>query len=254
VSWCQGFSEPHAGSDLAAIRTQAVLEEETQTYRVTGQKTWTSWAQFADLCLCLVRTGTLDSRHRGISALVIDMKGPGIEVRPIRSIRGDEEFCEVFFNEVRVPLENLVGEPGQGWNYAMVTLTYERGPVDIGFVAKYHSMLERLWPHATSQCARKDLAKSAVAIEVLRLHTLRSLSARLDHPPGPEGSVDKLLMAATEQNLARTAMDLAGPSALVDDADNWFADYLYSRAATIYGGTAQIQRNIIAEHCLGLNR
>jgi alkylation response protein AidB-like acyl-CoA dehydrogenase len=254
VSWCQGFSEPNAGSDLAAIRTMAVLDEVTQTYRVTGQKTWTSWAQFADLCLCLVRTGTPDSRHRGISALVIDMKQAGIEVRPLRSIRGDEEFCEVFFNETSVPVANLVGEPGQGWNYAMVTLTYERGPVDIGFVAKYHGMLERLRPHATSQSARIDLAKSAVAIEVLRLHTLRSLSARLDHPPGPEGSVDKLLMAATEQNLARTAMNLAGPSALVDDADNWFADYLYSRAATIYGGTAQIQRNIIAEHCLGLDR
>jgi alkylation response protein AidB-like acyl-CoA dehydrogenase len=254
VSWCQGFSEPNAGSDLAAIRTQAVLEEETRSYRVTGQKTWTSWAQFADLCLCLVRTGPLGSRHHGISALVVDMKEPGIEVRPIRSIRGDEEFCEVYFNEARVPLENLVGEPGQGWNYAMVTLTYERGPVDIGFVAKYHSMLERLWPHATTQQARRDLAKSAVAIEVLRLHTLRSLSARLDYPPGPEGSVDKLLMAATEQNLARTAMDLVGPSALVDDGDDWFADYLYSRAATIYGGTAQIQRNIIAEHCLGLER
>jgi alkylation response protein AidB-like acyl-CoA dehydrogenase len=136
----------------------------------------------------------------------------------------------------------------------MVTLTYERGPVDIGFVAKYHSMLQRLWPHATTQSARNELAKCAVAIEVLRLHTLRSLSARLDHPPGPEGSVDKLLMASTEQRLARAAMDLVGPSALVNDGDDWFADYLYSRAATIYGGTAQVQRNIIAEHCLGLER
>ena len=260
--WCQGFSEPDAGSDLASLRTRAVADESVGTtggYRVTGQKIWTSYAQWADLCLCLVRTGAADSRHRGISALIIDMKSAGIDVRPIRTIRGDAEFCEVFFDETPVPAENLVGEPGQGWNYALVTLTYERGPVDVGFVAKYQSMLTRLAERSAAlgkadRETRRDIARAAVTVEVLRLQTLRSLSARLDHPPGPEGSVDKLLMARAEQGLLSTAMNLVGPSALVDDRDRWFSDYLYSRASTIYGGTAQIQRNVIAERCLGLPR
>ena len=145
--WCQGFSEPDAGSDLASLRTRAVADPtigETGGYRITGQKTWTSGAQFADLCLCLVRTGEIEDRHRGISAVIIDMQSPGIDVRPIRTIRGDTEFCEVFFEGTPVPNENLVGKPGEGWNYTLVTLTYERGPADIGFVSKYLSMVQRL--------------------------------------------------------------------------------------------------------------
>jgi alkylation response protein AidB-like acyl-CoA dehydrogenase len=259
--WCQGFSEPDAGSDLASLRTRAVLDASIGSsggYRVTGQKTWTSNAQYADFCLCLVRTGEPESRHRGISALVIDMRAPGIEVRPIRTIRNDVEFCEVFFDDTPVPAENLVGEPGQGWNYALVTLTYERGPVDIGFVAKYQTMLSRLWTRADEvgldPTARREIAQAAVTVEVLRLQCMRSLSSRLDHPPGPEGSVDKLVMARAEQGLLSTAMRLVGAGALIDDRDRWFADYLYSRAATLYGGTAQIQRNVIAERCLGLPR
>ena len=257
VSWCQGFSEPDAGSDLASLRTRAVFDPDLGDaggYRVTGQKTWTSYAQYASLCLCLVRTGEPDSGHRGISALVIDMQAPGITVRPVRSIRGDEEFCEVFFDDTPVPAENLVGEEGQGWNYAMVTLTYERGPVDIGFIAKYQAALDRLWHHADEQSDMRALARSAVAIEVLRLQTLRSLSNRMVAPPGPEGSIDKLLMARTEQDLFHTAIDVVGASTVLGDEDEWFADYLYSRAATIYGGTAQIQRNVLAERVLGLPR
>ena len=259
--WCQGFSEPDAGSDLASLRTRAIADPtigDHGGYRVSGQKTWTSWAQWADLCLCLVRTGDADSRHRGISALIIDMRSPGIEVVPIRTVRGDEEFCEVFFDETPVPAENLVGEPGQGWNYALVTLTYERGPVDIGFVTKYQSMIRRLASRVTEigladdRPTQRDLARAAITVEVLRLHTLRSLSMRLDHPPGPEGSVDKLLMARAEQGLLHTAMNLIGARSLLDDRDQWFSDYLYSRASTIYGGTAQIQRNVLAERCLGL--
>jgi alkylation response protein AidB-like acyl-CoA dehydrogenase len=261
--WCQGFSEPGAGSDLAALRTRATPDPtvgEAGGFRVSGQKTWTSNAQWADFCLCLVRTGSLESRHRGISVLVIDMRAPGVEVRPIRTIRGDAEFCEVFFDETPVPAQDLIGEVGQGWKYAMVTLTYERGPADIGFVSKYQHMLERLRREADRRAIpvgdpiRRDISRSAVAIEVLRVHVARSLSMRLHRPPGPEGSVDKLLMARVEQDLLHTAMRFVGPRALVDDAEAWFADYLYSRAATIYGGSQQIQHGVLAERVLGMPR
>ena len=259
--WCQGFSEPDAGSDLASLRTRASADPTIGPnggYRVSGQKTWTSNAQWADLCLCLVRTGEADSRHRGISALIIDMRAPGVTVVPIRTIRGDEEFCEVFFDDTPVPIENLVGEPGQGWNYALVTLTYERGPVDVGFVTKYQAMIDKLATRTreiglgSDLTAQRQIARAAITVEVLRLHTLRSLSMRLERAPGPEGSVDKILMARAEQELLHTAMDLVGSRALLDDRDQWFSDYLYSRASTIYGGTAQIQRNVLAERCLGL--
>jgi alkylation response protein AidB-like acyl-CoA dehydrogenase len=261
--WCQGFSEPNAGSDLASIRTRAVPDPtvgDNGGFRVSGQKTWTSGAQWADFCLCLVRTGDLESRHRGISALIIDMRAPGIEVRPVRTIRGDAEFCEVFFDQTPVPAENLVGQLGQGWNYALVTLTYERGPADIGFVSKYQTMVTRLRQELTtrglpdSSAIQRELSRSAVGVEVLRIHVARSLAMRLERPPGPEGSVDKLLMARIEQDLLHTAMEVMGAQPLVDDRDGWFADYLYSRAATIYGGSAQIQRNVLAERCLGLPR
>ena len=261
--WCQGFSEPDAGSDLASLRTRATPDPtigETGGYRITGQKTWTSGAQFADLCLCLVRTGEIEDRHRGISAVIIDMRSPGIEIRPIRTIRGDTEFCEVFFEDTPVPCENLVGQPGEGWNYALVTLTYERGPADIGFVSKYLSMVKRLRKEAASRglsedaAVQREISRVATGVEVLRLHVLRSLSMRLKQAPGAEGSVDKLLMARVEQDLLHAAMDLFGAGALVDDQGHWFSDYLYSRAATIYGGSAQIQRNVLAERCLGLPR
>ena len=261
--WCQGFSEPGAGSDLASIRTRAVPDTtvgEHGGFRVTGQKTWTSGAQWADFCLCLVRTGTLDSRHRGISALVIDMRAPGVDIRPIKTIRGDAEFCEVFFDDTPVPAADLIGELGQGWNYALVTLTYERGPADIGFVSKYQQMVTRLRIEADRRGipdgapVRREISRSAVAIEVLRVHVARSLSLRLQRPPGAEGSVDKLLMARVEQDLLHTAMQLVGPQALVEDTDRWFFDYLYSRAATIYGGSQQIQHNVLAERVLGMPR
>jgi alkylation response protein AidB-like acyl-CoA dehydrogenase len=257
--WCQGFSEPDAGSDLASLRTRAVLDDDGTVFRVNGQKTWTSNAQWADFCLCLVRTGTPEDRHRGISTLMIDMTAPGIDVRPIKTIRGDEEFCEVFFDDVEVPAENLIGELGQGWNYAMVTLTYERGPVDVGFVSKYFGLVDRLWQELaerrdTDPALRRAVARVAAGVEVLRLHTLRSLSARVERPPGPEGSIDKLLGAKVEQDLLHAALKVVGGACLVDTRDDWFSHYLYSRAATIYGGTAQIQRNVLADHCLKLPR
>ena len=188
------------------------------------------------------------------------MRKPGVDIRPIKTIRGDEEFCDVFFDDVEVPASDLVGEIGQGWRYAMVTLTYERGPVDVGFVTKYFALLDRLRTvlERNSQfldsSQRREFAHAAAGVEVLRLQTLKSLSNRLEGPPGPEGSIDKLLMARVEQDLLTAARNIAGGSCLVDDDELWFSDYLYSRAATIYGGTAQIQKNVLAEQCLALPR
>ena len=262
--WCQGFSEPDAGSDLASLRTRARVDPSGGPdggFVVSGQKTWTSNAQWADYCLCLVRTGEPESRSKGISTLIIDMRQPGIEVRPIRTIRGDEEFCEVFFDEVQVPRSCLVGELDEGWRYAMVTLTYERGPVDIGFVTKYFALLDRLRTVLQDQGEhidsgrRRALARAAVGVEVLRVQTLKSLSRRLERPPGPEGSIDKLLMARVEQQLLTAAVGVVGGACLVDDdEEDWFSNYLYSRAATIYGGTEQVQKNVLADQCLGLPR
>lgn len=256
-TWCQGFSEPGAGSDLASLTTRAV--ESGADFVVTGQKIWTSYAQFAKYCLLLVRTRNEGPNHAGISALIVDMASPGISVRPIVQITGDEEFCEVFFDEVRVPKENLVGPLHGGWKIALTTLAYERGPVDIGYVARFQVLLSNLRDELiargeVSSEVRKQVASASVAIEALRLQCLRSLSARVHGvPPGPESSVDKLLMARAEQQLLHVALATLGTSPLLQPGP-WFNDYLYSRAASVYGGTEQIQRTILAERVLGLPR
>lgn len=257
--WSQGFSEPNAGSDLAALKTRAVRDG--AGYRITGQKVWTSFGQFSDLCAVMVRTDPDVPRHKGISAIVVDMQSPGIEIRPIAMLNGTEEFCEIFFNDVFAPEENLIGRPGQGWEIAMTMLTYERGPVDIGLVSKFEGMVQRLQAFAVERgkggdpAVRSALAGADTGVEVLRLHCSRSLSRRLSgQAPGPEGSIDKLLMAQAEQKLTRAALAVVGSEPLLEDRDRWFSDYLFSLSATIYGGTAQIQRDILATRVLGLPR
>jgi alkylation response protein AidB-like acyl-CoA dehydrogenase len=258
-AWCQGFSEPGAGSDLASLRTRATLQGDH--YEVQGHKIWTSYGQYADYCLLLARTEPDAPRHSGISALIVPMRSPGIRIEPIVTARGSAEFCEVFYDAVRVPRANLLGTPGQGWSIAQTTLTYERGPVDIGFQARYESILRRLAAELTQRGRHADshlrarLAQAATAVQVLKLQVLRSLSERAQgRAPGPEGSIVKLAMAATEQLLMDVALDVLGVDALLDDAEDWFGDYLYGRAATIYGGSAQIQKNILAQRVLGLPR
>ena len=253
--WCQSFSEPGAGSDLAGISTRAVLEE--GFYRLSGQKIWTSYGQFARFALVLTRTEPDSQRHHGLSLLVVDLTSPGVEVRPIITAEGAAEFCEVFYDDVAVPAGNLVGEAGQGWAYAMTTLAYERGPVDIGFQARYQSMLKDLAAQLTDEdpVTAEAIGRAAIAVEVLRMRSLQTLTRRADGAlPGSEGSVDKLLMASTEQLLMRTALDLLGSRAFTDADSLWFRRYLYSRAATVYGGTAEIQKHIIAERVLHLPR
>jgi alkylation response protein AidB-like acyl-CoA dehydrogenase len=267
-AWCQGFSEPGAGSDLSALSTRATPHpldgDPAGGYLVNGQKVWTSDAAWADRCLLLVRTDPAAPRHRGISALVVDMRAPGVEVRPIVQINGDTEFNEVFFTDVVVPAAALVGRPGQGWEIAMTTVGYERGPTDVGFSSRYARLLAELEAGARAAAEAgtvldpsllADLARARVLVSVLRAHVLRSLSARTDGvPPGPEGSIDKLLATRTEQALHHVAMDLAGAGVLVGSAPAVLADYLYSRGSSIAGGTRQIQLGIVAERVLGLPR
>lgn len=255
--WCQGFSEPGAGSDLAALSTRA--DDGGDHFVVTGQKIWTSYAQFADYCLLLVRTTRDGAKHRGISALIVDLHSPGVTVRPITQITGDQEFCEVFFDGTPVPKANLVGQLNGGWEIALTTMAYERGPVDIGYVARYQVLLNRLREELAKRGpvpddVRRKVASASVMIDALRLQCLRSLTRRAaGHPPGPDSSIDKLLMANTEQYLLHVVTEALGTEVLLGD-NSWFNVYLYSRAATVYGGTAQIQKNILATRVLGLPR
>jgi alkylation response protein AidB-like acyl-CoA dehydrogenase len=263
--WCQGFSEPEAGSDLAALRTRAV--DDGDNFIVSGQKTWTSWGQFARWCGALVRTEPDAPRHRGISMLVIDMDAPGVEVRPMEQPTGHAEFCELFLDEVVVPKENLLGQRGQGWAIAMYTLGHERGTASLPRQVKLKTWLDRLVSEAnrrtsngvalgSRETARLSLARAQVAVEVLRHHGYRTVGSFLDGGEvGPEGSTVKLLTAQVEQQLAMTALEILGTT--LDDGGSdenefWNETYLYSRAASVYGGSAQIQRDIIANRVLRL--
>ena len=254
--WCQGFSEPGAGSDLGSLRTRAVLDGDR--YVVNGQKVWTTFAKWADWCLLLARTDPEAPKHRGISALALRMDSPGVTVRPIHQINHSEELAEVFLDDVVVPADQLIGQPGDGWRLAMRTLAYERGPGDVGSIARAFRELNALlraarggaFDHAPE--ARLRLARLSVRMDVLRLHVLRSLSARVRSEPGPEGSIDKLLIVGAEQDLARFRLDFAGPAAATGDDPESLGEYLRSRSLSIYGGTAQIQKNIIAQRILGM--
>jgi alkylation response protein AidB-like acyl-CoA dehydrogenase len=247
--WCQGFSEPGSGSDLASLSTRAV-EREDGSWAISGQKVWTSLAQCAQRCVLLTRTAP---GHGGITAFFVDMDTPGITVRPLRTMHGIDEFCEVFFDDVVVPADRMLGEPGDGWRVAMDLLPYERSTCFWHRIAYLYTKLDRLVADATDP---DDLALGSA---YLALHTTRCRShatqrrladgARL----GAETSIDKVLLATAEQQLFDTAHDLI-PGELELGAGRWRTEYLYSRAATIYGGTGEIQRNIIARRLLDLGK
>ncbi|WP_033288582.1 acyl-CoA dehydrogenase family protein [Amycolatopsis jejuensis] len=256
--WCQGFSEPQAGSDLAALRTRATRDG--AEWVLSGHKIWTSYGVFADFCLLLARTGPDDSRHRGISAFIVPLDTPGVTVRPIVLANGEEEFAEIHLDAVRIPAANILGAPGDGWQVAMEVVNYERGAVETGYLPKFERYLSELGSVVRNGAVPPDratllaLGEAAASVEVLRMHCLRTLSDRAAGiPPGPESSVDKLLMTAVEQGLMRVSLSLLTDTTAPGRAE-WFGRYLYGRAGSIYGGSAQIQRNILAQRKLGLPR
>jgi alkylation response protein AidB-like acyl-CoA dehydrogenase len=256
--WCQGFSEPDAGSDLAALRTTARLDGDA--YVIDGHKIWTSYSDAADWCFLLARTDPGVPKHKGLSAFAVPMHQPGIEQRPLRMINGiTKEFGQVVFDGARVPAENLIGAPGEGWRIAMTIVSHEREPGEVGYVARYAKTVKdlekrvRADPAAFRSDQREGVAWAWVQAEMLRLHVRRRLSERLDGiDHGPGGSIDKLLMTWVEQSVGAAALDLAGAGAVIDGDDVALKIYLYSRAQSVMGGTSQIQKNIIATRILGL--
>jgi alkylation response protein AidB-like acyl-CoA dehydrogenase len=244
--WCQGFSEPGAGSDLASLTTTA--RREGDNYVVQGHKIWTSYSDVADWCLLLARTDPDAKRHRGLSAFIIEMKQPGVEQRPLRMINGvTNEFGQVFFDGATVPADRMVGAPGDGWAVAMTVVGHEREPSTLGYAARYGKLVRGLLARNEGPVP-EELAWAAVQSEMLTHHVRRRLSEQLDGVShGPEGSLDKLLMTWVEQSVGHAAVAVAGTR----DPDLLSA-YLYSRAQSVMGGTSQIQKNIIASRILGL--
>jgi len=255
--WCQGFSEPDAGSDLASLRTRA--DRDGDDFVITGHKVWTSYSDDADWCLLLARSDHDVPKHKGISAFAVPMHQSGIEQRPLKMINGiTKEFGEVIFDGARVPARNMIGEPGDGWPLAMTVVSHEREPGELGYVARYRKLVKELSAKVTADPRqfgaeqRRDLAWAIVEADMLRHHVSRRLSDRLAGiTHGPEGSVDKLLMTRTEQTVGHAALTVGGAAHSGGD-DTSLKVYLYSRAQSVMGGTSQIQRNIVARRILGL--
>jgi alkylation response protein AidB-like acyl-CoA dehydrogenase len=269
VVWCQGFSEPEAGSDLASLRTKGVVDGDELV--VTGQKIWTSFAHVADWQELLVRTDPDVPKHKGITWVICDMKLPGIDIRPIKTIDGREDFAEVFYDEVRIPLKNVVGEVDRGWDVAMSTLSFERGTAFTINQVQLTSAVEHLIDVARSrksingkavidnESTAMRLARARADCAALRALTYLGISKNArSAEPGPEGSMLKLQYADLAKRVYRLAMDILGPRSLAlpldEDDTEWIHRYLVSYSTSIGGGTSEIQRNIIAERVLGLPR
>ncbi len=261
--WCQGYSEPGAGSDLAAVATTATLDG--GQWVVTGQKVWTSLAQVADWCFVLARTEPGSRRSAGLSYLLVPMRQPGVSVRPIRQLTGTSEFNEVFFDGARTERDLVVGQVGDGWRVARATLAFERGVATLGQQIGFRRELDQLVAEARRRgvsgdpLLRDKLARAWTGLEVMRAHALRVLAADPAAATGAEASVLKLLWSRWHQGLGELAMDVLGAPAMVArgapyDLDDWQRLFLFSRADTIYGGSDEIQRTIIAERALGLPR
>jgi alkylation response protein AidB-like acyl-CoA dehydrogenase len=266
--WCQGFSEPGSGSDLGSLRTRA--EQHGDEFIVNGQKVWTSLAHIADWCMLLVRTDATLPKHRGLSYLLVDMKTPGVTVKPLRQMTGSAEFNEMFFEDVHVPRENLLGGLNNGWKVAMTTLANERGTMSLAMAARFFmtynemvSMCRNLArPVLKDPRVRQQLAQFFVDLQALKYTLYRSFSTILrGGTPGPEGSVSKIAWSELNQRMHEFAMHVEGPGSQLMgrqtyavESGRWQYGYLRSRANTIEAGTSEIQRNIIAERVLGLPR
>ena len=265
VIWCQGFSEPGAGSDLAGLTTRAT--DEGDHWVVNGQKVWTTNALHADRMFALVRTDPQSQRHRGISMLLIDMHADGVDARPLKQMTGNEEFGEVFLTDVKVPKEAVLGEVGAGWNVAMLLLSFERGSSAIGQYTRFRAEWEQIAQVARDTGRSKDpalrqrLADALVNLETLRLHSWHILTkVEQGEQLGFESSMTKLQWSETHQDLGEIYMDVMGyagqqiPGLPTSELDPLTELFLWSRSETIWGGSSQVQRNIVAEHVLGLPR
>jgi alkylation response protein AidB-like acyl-CoA dehydrogenase len=257
--WCQGFSEPGSGSDLASLTTRAVLDPSSggDRYRINGQKVWTSFAQYSHRCILLTRTGDTDTpNHEAITAFFVDLDTPGISVRPLRTMHGVDEFCEVYFDDVEVDASRMLGKPGDGWRLAMDLLPYERSTCFWQRIAYLYSRFDALVEDVkrVGQAVDADMGDVYLALHTLRCRS-RATQHRLaaGHKLGPDTSIDKVLLASAEQLLYDTVRDVL-PGVIELDETEWRTEYLYSRAATIYGGTAEVQRNIIARRLLDLGK
>jgi alkylation response protein AidB-like acyl-CoA dehydrogenase len=262
--FCQGFSEPGSGSDLASLRTKA--ERDGDEFVLNGQKVWSSYAHVADFCILLARSDPTAAKHRGLTYLLLDMRAPGVDVRPLRQITGDPEFNEIFLTDVRVPVSGVLGEIGEGWQVAMTTLLHERGTLGFALTARLEVLFRRLVTTARKVGAADDpqvrdqIAQLYVDLMGLRFTNYRSITTLMrTGVPGPEGSVAKLHWSETNQRLTALALELLGPDAQVSGGGGFWAGYwqyqqLRSRGNTIEAGTSEILRNIIAERVLGLPR
>jgi alkylation response protein AidB-like acyl-CoA dehydrogenase len=255
--WCQGYSEPNAGSDLASIQTRAVLSDDGAEWRITGQKVWTSLAHCADWCFVVCRTTAGSLRHRGLSYLLVPMRQPGVEIRPIVQMTGTSEFNEVYFDEARCPAASVVGSVGEGWMVAMGTLAFERGVSTLAQQIGFQRELDRViraaqFSGASRQPAvRQRIMESWIGLRLLRYNALRAMSGlSAGGTPGPEASISKLQWGSWHRSMANLGMDVLGAGSLVDDDANRL--FLFTRADTIYGGSNQIQRNILGERVLAL--
>ena len=269
--WCQGFSEPNAGSDLASLKTRAELKGDE--FIVNGQKVWTTLGHIADMCMLLVRTDPNAPKHRGLSYLLVEMRSPGITVKPLRQMTGESEFNEMFFDEVRVPRANLLGPLNEGWRVATTTLMNERGTSALATVMRYRIVFDEIVdlarstyrngaPATKDPVIRQQLAQFYVDLEMMRFTAYRTFSKILKGgDPGPEGSISKIAWSELNQRMMELVMTLEGPASQLMrgsphavEGGRWQHHFLRSRANTIEAGTSEIQRNIIAERVLGLPR
>jgi alkylation response protein AidB-like acyl-CoA dehydrogenase len=271
VVWCQGFSEPGAGSDLAGLRTSGRVDGDSII--VTGQKIWSSYAHLADRQELLLRTDSAKPRHRGLTWAICDMRSPGIDIRPIKTMAGIRHFCEVFYNDVTIPIDNVVGTVDDGWSVAMATLSFERGTAfmadQVALAATVERIIDLARTHtgpdgrrpaiADDEIARR-LASARAETAALEAMTYATVSRAMRRPePGPEGSMVRLYYSELNQRVHQLAMDVLGPQSLFPDSESgdslhWTHNYLESFGRTIGGGTKEVQKNIIGERVLGLPR
>src|SRR5712692_9625266 len=257
--WCQGFSEPNAGSDLSGLQTRA--EDKGDHYLVNGQKVWTTLAHVARWCMLVMRERKEANPRDGLTYLIVDMESPGIEVRPLVQITGDAEFNEIFFKDVKVPKSQILGEAGKGWAVAMTTLLHERGTLGLALATRAQITAAELVEHArrlgrgADPLVRQTIAQHTIEARALQLNGYRAVTAvKRSGIPGPEGSILKLMWSELNQRMTETAVDIAGPSGQVGDGEGWKYQFLRSRANTIEAGTSEVLRNILAERVLGLPR